>query len=67
MSICLDPNGNLLSMTDESMEHFGFHRGQVLSNAQIIEVLKFNIAECNRKIAEQKEDAILNADVIGDV
>jgi transketolase N-terminal domain/subunit len=64
MNICLDEKGNTIVLTAAAMEHFGFYTGQTLSNAQIIEVLKFNIAECTRKIAEQEEDEVLNAEVI---
>lgn len=57
--------GHILLMTDSAMEHFGLRQGQSITPELHIEILKFNIAECQRKIAEQQEDEILSAEVIG--
>lgn len=57
-------HGQVLLMTDKAMEAFGLRQGQPITPQLHIEILKFNIADCKAKIAQQQEDSILNAEVI---
>lgn len=53
-------NRGRLAITSEAMAHFELESGQTVSDSMVIEILKFNIENCRRKIDEQ----VLNADFI---
>lgn len=46
-------NGHRVRMDDAGMKHFGLEQGQTINQMIFVSILEFNLAECERKIAEQ--------------